>query len=281
MPYDFKEMRVGDLRLAYVEQGRGEPVVFVHGSGATDLRTWGQQIEPFAEQFHVIAYSQRYHYPNAWAGDGSEINSTTVHASDLAALITALQLGRVHLIGFSYGADIVLRVAVERPDLIRTLVITEPPLFSWLVTLPRGKELLAEYGSKIMPAKESLQKGDLEHGMRLYIDSFMGNGVFDQLPESVRERILANVRLIGTETAATNEIGPDITREQAAMIQAPTLMLTGDDSSEMFLLVSRELARYLPHAEQVQIKDASHLLHVMNPQAYNAAVLSFLAKHAD
>ena len=280
MQYVFKQVQIGDTRLAYMEQGRGESVVLVHGSGATDLRTWGQQIEPFAERYRVIAYSQRYHYPNPWAGDGSEINSTTVHAGDLAALIAALQLGRVHLIGFSYGADIVLRVAVEHPDLVRTLVITEPPLFSWLVTLPRGKGLLDEYGAKIMPAKERLQNGDLEQGMRLYIDGFMGSGVFDQLPHTVRERIMDNVRLIGTETASANEIGPDITREQAATIQAPVLMLTGSDSSEMFLLVSQELARYLPRAEQVKIDDASHLLHVMNPRAYNAAVLSFLAKHA-
>jgi pimeloyl-ACP methyl ester carboxylesterase len=46
----------------------------------------------------------------------------------------------------------------------------------------------------------------------------------------------------------------------------------------MFLLVSRELARYLPNVEQVQIRGASHLLHVMQPQAYNAVVLEFLAR---
>ena len=47
----------------------------------------------------------------------------------------------------------------------------------------------------------------------------------------------------------------------------------------MFLLVTEELARYLPMVEQEQISSASHLLHVMNPKAYNATVLSFLAKH--
>lgn len=279
MQYEFKEIRIGNISLAYIEQGHGEPVVFIHGSGATDLRTWGQQIEPFAERYHVIAYSQRYHYPNAWVGDGSDINSTMVHTNDLVSLITTLQLGSVHLIGFSYGADIALRVAVEHPDLIRTLVITEPALFSWLITLPQGKELLDEYGSKIRPAKETVQKGDLEQGMRLYIDSFMGSGVFDQLPHSARERMMANARLIGAETADVNEIGPDIIREEASTIQAPTLMLTGSDSSEMFLLVSQELARYLPQAEHAQINDASHLLHVMNPEAYNNTVLSFLAKY--
>jgi pimeloyl-ACP methyl ester carboxylesterase len=252
----------------------------VHGSGTTDLRTWGAQIEPFAEHFRVIAYSQRYHYPNAWIGDGSDINSTSVHAGDLAALIASLQLGRVHLIGVSYGADIVLRLAVDHPQLVRTLVITEPGLFSWLVTLPEGPKLFAEYAEMMIPAKQAVKDGDLERGMRLYLDSFMGSGVFDQLPASVRGRIMDNLRLLTYEPTKIGEMGPDITREEAAAIQTPTLLLTGEESPKMFLLVSQELARYLQNAEQAQIGEASHLLHVMNPQVYNATVLAFLARHA-
>lgn len=279
MTYQFKNIDIGDISLAYVDRGQGTPVILVHGSGTTDLRTWGAQIEPFAEHFHVIAYSQRYHYPNAWAGDGADINSTSVHAADLAALITALQLGRVHLIGASYGADIVLHLAVEHPELVRTLVIAEPALLSWLASLPGGHDLFAEYAQKVIPAKTAVQNGDLEQGIRLYIESFMGSGLFDQLPASVHERIRDNLRLLAAEPTQIDDLGPDITRDEAAAIQAPTLLLTGDESPGMFLRVSVELARHLPNAEQVQIDGASHLLHVMNPQAYNATVLAFLAQH--
>jgi pimeloyl-ACP methyl ester carboxylesterase len=100
MQYDFKHIRTDNTSLAYLEQGQGVPVVFLHGSGATDLRTWGQQIEPFAEQYRVVACSRRYHYPNPWIGDGAEITSTYIHASDLAGLIGALEWSRVHLVGF-------------------------------------------------------------------------------------------------------------------------------------------------------------------------------------
>lgn len=280
MEYEFKKIQVGGISLAYVEQGHGTPIVFVHGSGPTDLRTWGQQIEPFAEHFRVIAYSQRYHYPNPWIGDGSDINSTTVHAHDLASLIVALRLGQVHLISVSYGADIALRLAVEYPELIRTLVVTEPALFSWLVTLPGGSTLFAEYATMMTPAKEAVQKGDLEQGLRLFIESFMGSGVYDQLPASLHDRMMDNLRLLGAEPTEVSESGPDITRDEAVAIRAPTLLLTGDESPKMFLLVSQELARYVPNLEQAQIGEASHLLHVMNPQVYNATVLAFLAKHA-
>jgi pimeloyl-ACP methyl ester carboxylesterase len=69
-------------------------------------------------------------------------------------------------------------------------------------------------------------------------------------------------------------------RARAAAIQAPTLILTGDQSPELYLLVSQELARYLPNAERAQIAGAAHVLHSMNPGDFNAAVLAFLAKHA-
>jgi pimeloyl-ACP methyl ester carboxylesterase len=280
MQFDFKSIDLGNIRLAYVEQGHGTPIILIHGGGTTDLRTWGQQIEPFAAHFRVIAYSQRYHYPNAWVGDGSDINSTAVHAADLASFIGALRLDGVHLIGVSYGADIVLRLAVDHPELSRTLVVTEPALFSWLSMLPGGAHLFAEYAAMMRPAKQAVQNGDWERGIRFYIDSFMGVGLYDQLPASVLARIRDNIRLLSLEPTEMSDIGQEITREEAATIQAPTLVLTGDDSPEMFTLVSQELARHLPKAEQAQIEDASHLLHVMNPPAYNAAVLAFLAKHS-
>lgn len=279
MRYEFRHIRPGNVSLAYIEHGCGAPVVLVHGSGPTDLRTWERQIEAFAAHFRVIAYSQRYHYPNPATGDLAGIASTRTHARDLADLITALGLGRVHLVGFSFGADIVLRLAADRPDLARTLTITEPPLRSWLATLPGGAELLAQRAAAILPAQRAVQNGDLEQGARLFIDGLMGSGVFDGLPLSARQRILDNAHLIGAEPTEIDAVSAeDITRDEAATIRAPTLLLTGDASPPMFLLVSQELARCLPNAEQAQIRGASHLLHVTNPQMYNTTVLEFLKK---
>src|SRR5512142_1578335 len=88
--------------LHYLEQGTGEPIVLVHGS-LGDYRTWRPQLEPFAQQYRVIAYSRRYQYPNSWPGDGHNY-SPALHAEDLAGLVQTLGLGRVHLVGSSFGA---------------------------------------------------------------------------------------------------------------------------------------------------------------------------------
>lgn len=49
-----KWLDINGIRLVYVEQGSGEPVLFVHG-GISDLRTWKHQILVFAERFRAIA----------------------------------------------------------------------------------------------------------------------------------------------------------------------------------------------------------------------------------
>ena len=55
---------VNGARLEYTDAGRGEPLIFVHGS-LEDLRIWRRQVELFSAHYRVIAYSRRYHHPNA------------------------------------------------------------------------------------------------------------------------------------------------------------------------------------------------------------------------
>ena len=77
---------VNGARLEYTDAGRGEPLVFVHGS-LEDLRIWRRQVELFSAHYRVIAYSRRYHHPNAAPGDGDPVYTASLHAADLADLI--------------------------------------------------------------------------------------------------------------------------------------------------------------------------------------------------
>jgi hypothetical protein len=54
-----KEAEVNSIRLPFVEQGSGEPMVFVHGI-PSDLRAWEPVRENFAKKYRFIAYTQRY-----------------------------------------------------------------------------------------------------------------------------------------------------------------------------------------------------------------------------
>ena len=77
--------------VSYVESGRGDPVVLVHG-GLQDYRLWKDHIAAFAKHYRVIAYSGRNHFPNPVSAEGTPDAAGDLHGEDLAGLIAALGL---------------------------------------------------------------------------------------------------------------------------------------------------------------------------------------------
>ncbi len=274
-----QRVRVNDIDLAYVEQGRGEPVIFVHGS-LGDYRSWGAQLAPFSEQYRVVSYSRRYHWPNARPSDDGTYG-VAQHVADLGALIEARGLAPAHLVGSSYGALTALTFAVGRPDLVRSLVLGEPPLLPWLARLSEGPALVEAFiTNAFRPAGQALRRGEAEAGVRLFLDGVFGAGAFDRLPPPVRGAMLDNAPAMQAETTTPPEqYFPDLPTEDVRRLRLPTLLLQGEVSPAMFGRITDVLARSLPDAERAMIPASSHGMHSQNPTGYNAVVLAFLTKH--
>ncbi len=113
------------VELHYVERGKGVAVIFIHGS-LGDYSAWDGQLGAFAAFYRAIAYSRRYNYPNT--NKLRPNHSAVIEAGDLASLIEKLSLGKVHLVGHSYGGYAALLLAMKHPELVRTLTLAEPPL---------------------------------------------------------------------------------------------------------------------------------------------------------
>jgi pimeloyl-ACP methyl ester carboxylesterase len=270
-------IEVNGARLEYVEAGVGAPLVFVHGS-LEDLRVWRRQVELFSAHYRAVAYSRRYHHPNAVPADGAEY-SASLHAEDLAGLIDTLSLGPVHLVTSSFGGCVALQMAVRRPELIRSLVLAEPPLMPWLERIPGGAALAAAFLADAWePAQRAFREGDLELGVRSFLDGVVGRGAFDRLSPSGRRMVMDNAAEMKAETEA-QDFFPALTCRDVAAIDRPTLLLTGELSPFMFHLIIEELARCLPRATQAVIPHTSHAIHVGNPRAYHADVLGFLERN--
>ncbi len=86
-----KQVGVNGVTLTYQEQGKGTPIVFVHGA-ITDSRTWDQQREAVAAHHHFIALNQRYYGTDPWPDDGSKFSMAT-HVEDLTSFLKELNLG--------------------------------------------------------------------------------------------------------------------------------------------------------------------------------------------
>lgn len=283
---------VNDVSLEYEETGTGESVVLVHG-GVSDHRIWQAQRLALGRRFRAIAYSCRYHWPNAPAPPDAE-HSVAVHVEDLAALIRTLAAEPAHLVGNSFGGLLCLLVAIRAPELVRSLVLLEPFVLPFFASLPpRPLELLGlavrhprtaaavvRFGARgLGPAQSAFERGDLERGLRLFIDAALGPSGVGRMTAARRQQARDNLETFAAQLTRTQFALLD--RRALRRLSAPALLLDGAQSPPLMRLLMDRLQELLPRAERVEIANASHDAHVDNPDAVTGAILHFLTRGGD
>jgi pimeloyl-ACP methyl ester carboxylesterase len=272
-----KETEVNGARLSYVEEGSGEPIVFVHGA-FSDLRVWEPQREEVAKRYRFIAYTQRYHGVGAWNDDGKNYNTTT-QVDDLATFITSLNAGPVHLVGRSGGARVSLIAALKNPALVRTLTLHEPALLSVLPVGGAEEKAAREDAARYTAAAVAANKaGDPVQTVRLFFEGVyqLEPGGFDRLSEATRTMFLDNARVAPLMFAAPPP--PAVTCDELKALNRPTLVTHGEKTQISFKLVNERISQCVPGAQQVAFPGLMHNAPSANPTAFTAALFEFLAK---
>ncbi len=114
----------GRIATRVRESGSGVPALFLHGNLSAGP-VWGEQLEILPDGVHGVA-------PDLRGFGGSEpapVDATRGlrdFADDLRALVDALGLERVHLVGHSLGAGVVMQLACDAPELARSLTLVAP-----------------------------------------------------------------------------------------------------------------------------------------------------------
>src|SRR5690242_16276463 len=116
--------RVNHTDIAHIALGKGPALVCVHGT-LGDFRVWSPVMGPLSRHHRVISLSLRHFFPEHWDGHGTDY-TIAQHVADVIAFIEALGPEPVDLMGHSRGGHIAFRVAQQRPDLLRRLVLAEP-----------------------------------------------------------------------------------------------------------------------------------------------------------
>jgi pimeloyl-ACP methyl ester carboxylesterase len=272
-----KKVRVNGVELHYLERGRGVPVIFVHG-GLDDYRMWEAQMEPFAQSYRVIAYSRRYNFPNRNPYIRPD-HSAIIEADDLAALITKLKLGRVHIVGHSYGAFTALFLAVKHPELVRSLVLAEAPVLRWAQDRPEGKAIFDEFMDNMWkPVGDAFRRGEKEQALKLTMNYFAGPGVLDQVPQAQRDYWMSNLQEWQALTMS-RDANPPLSRERVRRIKAPVFMLSGGQTMNILKFVDSELQPLLTKVERLVIPNATHDMWSEQPDVCRRAVLAFLSRN--
>lgn len=272
--------RVNGALLGYRILGdSGTPVVFVHGS-LGDFGDWAAQVPSFARTHRVLVYSQRYHPPNPAQPD-EQVYSPALHAEDLAALLLTLDLAPAHIVGSGYGAYTSLVLGLEHPELVRSLVLAEPPVMPLLTRTEEGDALRrAFFTTALDPARAAFSRGDSVGAVRAFYDGVNGRGAFDRLSSAARADALAHTFELRREMLANREqYMPPLACADLGRMHTGVLLVTGDRSARMFHAITDELARCLTNDSTVTVPGAGHAMYADNWVYFTQTVLRYVATH--
>ena len=138
-------LRVGADVFPYADVGRGRPVLFLHAAPG-DHRMWQPHMALLADRWRCLAYTQRW-FGTAPGVPTARRSGSATHAADLVNFVTALDIGPVALVAWSYSGHVALAAALARPDLFTSLFVYEPG-FATYVTDPDSLNLFGEDASR-------------------------------------------------------------------------------------------------------------------------------------
>jgi pimeloyl-ACP methyl ester carboxylesterase len=266
-------LQVNGTNMAYVEQGEGVPVLLIHGA-MCDHRYWAPQMEAFARRHCAIAVSLRHFWPERWDGVDDDF-TIRQHTEDMAAFIAALGAGSVHLVGHSRGGHVAFRVAQHFPERVRALILAEPggELDASLAPAPQQPDMPAGVDT-FGQAAGHIRRGEVDRGLALFVDTVSGPGAWEALTERARQTMRDNA---STLLGQIREQRPPFCRADAEAIRAPTLLIGAERSPPMYARILDALEHHIPDVRRVSIPGTSHPMSHGNPEAFNRAVLDFLA----
>ncbi|EMA6345043.1 alpha/beta hydrolase [Bacillus cytotoxicus] len=244
----------------YESFGQGQPILFLHGSGAS-WKMWKPQIESFSDEYQMILLDYRGHgesiktFPN-------NVYDYDLIVSDIISFLNALGLSQLHIIGVSQGAVLATLVAIHHPSYIKKLVISNsysefPTKTSeWVLQLSNFIFSLLPYSTII-----NLM-------MKIY-----KNEPYTQ--QILRESFSIDKKMLLMMKTAKFPVHTSLLHR----IQSPTLILSG--AGEVVSGVDegkagKTIHKYIPNSTLALFQDAFDPLNVMKKDIFNEMVLDFL-----
>ena len=274
-----KTLEINDYTINYLDIGKGDPVVLVHGT-VGDYRVWGEQMDAFTKNHRVIAFSRRFAYPNKQVINDSTDYSVTAHAKDLTQFIKTLNIGAVHLVGHSYGAFTSLITALEHPELVKSLTLGEPPVMSLLQNVPDGGAIGHDFVTNVfIPTAEAFKNNNDKKAVEIFIGGVLADSLyFSQAPQQQKDIMMDNLLELKA-VVSTENLFPPLVCDDIKTLKMPVLLIKGDRSPKILTVIIDELDSCLDNNVLAILPNSSHGLEYQNPIEFNKIVLDFINNH--
>lgn len=260
---------LGDVTLSYSDTGSGpETIVFSHGFlMSQDL--FAPQIAALKDQYRCIAYDHRGQAGSSVPQDGYDIDTV---AEDARKLIEALNLGPVHFVGLSMGGFVGMRLALNAPHLLKSLVLMdtsadeEPHKLKY-----RALGLIAKVMGLGAVASKTMNI--------LFGQTFMTDPARAADRATWKAHITSHDR-VGIVKALRGVTDRSSVYDRLGQIETPTLVLTGEEDVATVPDKGRRIAEAIPGARFDLIPQAGHSAPVENARAVTDAIAAFAGAQA-
>ncbi|WP_051386446.1 alpha/beta fold hydrolase [Actinokineospora inagensis] len=260
---------VNGIKLNYQDEGTGDPVLLIMGTGGTG-RVWHLHQQPalVSAGYRVITVDNRGIPPTSECADGITVQDM---ASDVVALAEHLNLTRLSLVGTSLGSRIAIEVAAQRRDLVDSLVLMATR------SRPEAVHVALDAGELALATER------LKLPKRYYAAT---TAMWNLSPRTLFDKDKAQEWLDVLEFA-TQPAGPGVRAQLAieddpgllgicARIAARTLVIAFTDDLVTPPHLGREVADAIPGARFAQVDAGGHYGYLERPAEVNALLTDFL-----
>jgi 3-oxoadipate enol-lactonase len=257
----------GGVRVNVLDEGTGQPIVFLHGLGGS-WRDWEPQLESLRDRYRCVVIEHRGH------GRSDRVPgpyTTDLFASDALAVCRHLGVEHAYVVGLSMGGMIAQKLALAAPGFVDALVLCDTSTH------------LGASAGKWLGAAARLVRREGFAGLRARAGG-------DVLGWS--EHTMANVPHVARNNLRESEgndpecwgwavdalVAHD-TRGQLGEITAPVLLVWGAEDAGVPVELAEPLSQALGGAPLVVLEDAGHMCNLEQPGAFDRAVTRFFDAH--
>lgn len=269
------EISFRGVRAVYRTWGQGPALVLLHAGGSSGAQ-WTKTGDALADTHRLIAPDLlSYGASDPWPVPGGLTHELQAHL--VADIIEAESTIPLDVVGHSYGGATALRLALQRPDLVRSLMLIEP-MVSWL--LKAANDPLYEEGVSIANTFiASVQAGKPETGWEFFIDTRNGTGTWARMSEETRGRFLAQSERV--REGFISNLNHRMSLAECGGIRVPVTVARGATTTPTDRRICELVHGAIAQSHYEVIPEAGHMSPFTHPFEVARLVQEHLARAAE
>ncbi|WP_071672887.1 alpha/beta fold hydrolase [Nioella nitratireducens] len=198
-----------------------------------------------------------------------------LHDQCYEAILPHLPEGRFDAVGHSFGATLALRLAVDMPERIRSLILIEPVLFA----AAKGSGALSAYRDQMATFDRLFSEGRIEDATREFLRLWGAGGGLDAMPEGQQRYMIDRIRFVAASNAALFEDSAGLV-PRLAEVRGPVLLVDGAERLPITAAVLDRMAAKMPDTVRLTVEGAGHMVPITHPRPVAEALIRLLAQAA-